>query len=107
MLLYQLGARFTISIFAYNFQICIFEVNFNIMVLDAVDKSSNVLTMHFSMKHLQKRICSLPMTSFMFKEGLRGLSGSASISLVSVLKRHFSNNVKFCSGGIVSPQALH
>ena len=43
----------------------------------------------------------------MFRDGLRHLIGSASISSVSVLKRHFFNNVKLCSAGIVSLQALH
>ena len=39
--------------------------------------------------------------------GIRHLISSASISSVSVSKRHFFDNVKFCSAGIVSLQALH
>ena len=34
------------------------------MVLDAIDKSSNVLTLHLLMKHVQKRTRSLWMTKF-------------------------------------------
>ena len=43
----------------------------------------------------------------MFKDSLRHLISSTSISSVSVLKLHFFNNVKFFSAGIVSLQALH
>ena len=42
--------------------------------------------------------------SFMFRDDLRHLISSASVSLVSVLKRHFFNNVKFCSAALF---ALH
>ena len=45
--------------------------------------------------------------SFMFRDGFRRLISSDSISSVSVLKRYFFYNVKFCSAGIVSMQALH
>ena len=38
----------------------------------------------------------------MFKDGLRHLISSASISSVSVLKCHFFNNVKFSSAGETS-----
>ena len=40
----------------------------------------------------------------MLRDGLRRLIRNASISSVSVLKRHFFSNVKFCSAGIVSLQ---
>ena len=43
----------------------------------------------------------------MFKDGLRHLISSASISLVLVLKWHFFDDVEFYSAGIVSLQALH
>ena len=49
--------------------------------------------------------CEWP--NVMFENGLRRLISSASISLASVLKRHFFDNVEFCSAGIVSVQALH
>ena len=45
--------------------------------------------------------------SFMFKNGLRRLISSASMSSVSVLKRYFFDNAKFCFAGIASLQALH
>ena len=43
--------------------------------------------------------CEWP--SFMLNDGLWRLISNASISSLSVLKRHFFNNVKFCSAGTV------
>ena len=43
----------------------------------------------------------------MFENGLRRLISSVFvISLISVLKRHFFNNVKCCSAGIISLLAV-
>ena len=43
-----------------------------------------------------------PFGSKRVKENLRRLIRSASVSSGSVLKRHFSNNVKLCPAGNVS-----
>ena len=80
---------------------------FNVSVLDPIDEISIALTLHLSMKHLQKRIRSVLMNTFYVGRWLTALNSNASMGSVSVLKRYFFNKAKLCSAGIVSLQALH